>query len=100
MAIKNNIELKGTLIGSIDNTNIELKEFIKIWTDCYIKVESVNSTKSRASIMVEIYDEGVKNKIAVKRLEFTPDLESGHNIIKQAYLHLKTLPEFSGALDV
>lgn len=32
--------------------------------------------------------------------EFTPDLESADNFIKQAYLHLKTLPEFSDAQDV
>ena len=32
--------------------------------------------------------------------QFTPDLESADNFIKQAYEYLKTLPEFSGAIDV
>lgn len=32
--------------------------------------------------------------------EFTPDLESSDNFIKQAYNYAKTLPEFSGATDV
>lgn len=32
--------------------------------------------------------------------EFTPDLESSDNFIKQAYEYLKTLPEFSDATDV
>jgi hypothetical protein len=33
-----------------------------------------------------------------KVYEFTPNLE-GANFIAQAYDHLKTLPEFSGAID-
>jgi hypothetical protein len=33
-----------------------------------------------------------------KEFEFTPDLD-GPNFIKQVYLHLKTLPEFEGAVD-
>jgi hypothetical protein len=32
--------------------------------------------------------------------EFTPDLESADNFIKQAYVYAKTLPEFSAAIDV
>jgi len=32
--------------------------------------------------------------------EFVPDLESADNFFKQAYNHAKTLPEFSGAIDV
>lgn len=32
--------------------------------------------------------------------EFTPNLTSGINFIAQAYLYVKTLPEFQGAVDV
>jgi len=32
--------------------------------------------------------------------EFVPDLESANNFIAQSYIYAKTLPEFSGAVDV
>jgi hypothetical protein len=40
------------------------------------------------------------NEYAGFSFEFAPDLESADNFIKQAYDYAKTLPEFSGAVDV
>ena len=39
-------------------------------------------------------------KMAIYNFSFVPDLQSEDNFIKQAYLYLKTLPEFSAAIDV
>jgi hypothetical protein len=41
-----------------------------------------------------------QNKYADFDFDFTPDLNSADNFIKQAYVYVKTLPEFSGAIDV
>lgn len=47
------------------------------------------------------YDDGKTGEITAKfskAFDFSVDLE-GPNPIKQAYLHLKTLPEFADAID-
>jgi hypothetical protein len=62
--------------------------------DCYIKVESVSATKNIASISVS-FTKGIQ---IVKAYEFVPSLGNS-NFIAQAYDHLKTLPEFAGAVD-
>jgi hypothetical protein len=64
----------------------------------YIKVDQVISTKNISQVIVEAYDEKKENKIQNFYYKFIPNLD-GDNFIKQAYLHLKTLPEFAGAVD-
>ena len=64
--------------------------------DSYIKVESVDACKDNATALVSVSKNGHQYRVA--KYEFTPDLE-GENFIKQAYLHLKTLPEFADAED-
>jgi hypothetical protein len=41
---------------------------------------------------------GSKRNLVSKTYNFQPDL-GGANFLAQAYAHLKTLPEFSGAVD-
>lgn len=63
--------------------------------DAYVKVDTVSGSKEQQKIAV-IISQG-ENEF-VKHYSFTPDLK-GTNFIKQAYEHLKTLPEFEGAVD-
>lgn len=64
---------------------------------CYIKVETVTGTKLKLNIGVSITSPNgpIKNEI----FSFVPDLTSTKNFIAQAYDYLKTLPEFTGAVD-
>jgi hypothetical protein len=76
--------------------------------DCYWKVEVDNGimggkTKLRCRINCfknEAIADTNQNKYADFDFEFVPDLNSADNFIKQAYIYAKTLPEFSGAVDV
>lgn len=61
----------------------------------YIKVDAITGTKDRLGCSVFFTGEKVKFK---RLYEFQPSM-NGENFIKQAYLYLKTLPEFAGAVD-
>ena len=70
-----------------------------ILPNCYIKVDEVSGNKHKVQILVAfiINDEVVDTT----RVSFAPSVaDSSDNFIKQAYEHLKTLPEFAGATDV
>lgn len=63
--------------------------------DAYIKVDCTEGSKFQQSATVSISS---GNRRVAKTYNFSPDLE-GPNFIAQAYEHLKTLPEFEGAVD-
>jgi len=84
MALQKNITTK-------DNFNIDVS-----LKNVYIKVESVNATKNEGTISVSFKNEDYVFQI--KNFLFTPSMGSD-NFIKQAYLHLKSLPEFADAVD-
>lgn len=65
-------------------------------TECYIKVVSVSGDKENVAAKVDF---GAPTIDGTRTYVFAPAME-GYNFIKQAYEHLKTLPEFSGAIDV
>jgi hypothetical protein len=75
---------------------IELDNYQVLIQDVYVKVETVFSSKTKATAVVSYAND--KNKLAQRSFEFQYDL-NGFNPIKQAYLHLKTLPEFADAVD-
>lgn len=62
----------------------------------YFKVNSLTGNKSLISATVV----GISNdtQVYTQGYSFIPDLD-GPNFIKQAYEYLKTLPEFSNAID-
>lgn len=67
--------------------------------DVYWKVMTVTASKSRARAgVVGLIGEGNTVEVSTKVVEFDVSLE-GKNFIAQAYDHIKTLPEFSGASD-
>jgi hypothetical protein len=64
--------------------------------DCYVKVNKVTSDKENATAEV-MSTSG--SAMFLSFYDFAIDL-NGSNPIKQAYEHLKTLPEFAGAANV
>ena len=63
--------------------------------NAYIKVKNVQGGKETVTASVEFSD---GQTALQKQFVFAPNLD-GPNFIKQAYEHLKTLPEFDGAVD-
>lgn len=67
--------------------------------NAYIKVEGVSLIKKdEVSFFVRSYADKNKHPFCEKIYYAAYDLE-GANPIKQAYVYLKTLPEFEGAID-
>lgn len=64
----------------------------------YIKVESISGNKQDLTAVVSFANNESQETVACKKYVFPLDL-NGLNPIKQAYEHLKTLPEFAGATD-
>lgn len=65
--------------------------------DAYIVVHSVEGTKQSLNTVVHLRG---KDIAVTKLFKFKPTVdETSDNFIKQAYLHLKSLPEFAGAVD-
>jgi hypothetical protein len=68
----------------------------------YIRVSSISGNKEATCITVNFYN-NTKNQMKMaqsKAYQFQPSVETdSKNFIAQAYNHLKTLPEFAGAID-
>jgi hypothetical protein len=95
MALQKTIKVSGNASLQSDVFiigNIHLEKQI----NSYIKVSNVNGDKNNIEFIVSYLNDDVQ--IGFKKFNFTPTLE-GENFIKQAYLHLKTLPEFADAVD-
>ena len=86
MAIKKQITLK-------TNFNDDV-----VFDNAYIKVASITGSKNLLSACVEFYKSQNNVLLQTANYGFVPNLD-GNNFIKQAYDHLKTLPEFDGAID-
>jgi len=64
----------------------------------YIRVEGVRIEKDKIQFQVRASVDGIKPHFADFSYECAYLIE-GENPIKQAYEHLKTLPEFAGAME-
>jgi endo-1,4-beta-mannosidase len=69
-----------------------------VFANAYIKVDQQEGTKEKIRFSVDAATQKDGEIIERNVYEFTPNLGGG-NFIKQAYDHLKTLPEFAGATD-
>ena len=69
-----------------------------VFKDAYITVLSATVNRETVSATVEIRAKKGGDIVESQAHFFDHDL-GGSNAIKQAYLHLKTLPEFEGAVD-
>jgi hypothetical protein len=80
------------------NTNIKIYGVDVNFDSSYIKINSISGNKKSMAAFVETLSKVDGCLIESKQYSFDYDL-NGENPIKQAYLHLKTLPEFADAVD-
>ena len=66
--------------------------------NAYIKIDEIKGGKNKIDALFGVYDKQNGNCVKQSVSRFEPVLD-GANFIKQAYQHLKTLPEFAGAQD-
>jgi hypothetical protein len=85
MALQKNIKIE--MCGK----NIE-------FNNAYIKIKNFNGDKNRILFFTKTLNEKDGELITESAYDFDYNI-NGENPIKQAYLHLKTLPEFAGATD-
>ena len=96
MALRKIIEAEGKCLIQTDFGVIE-NGTQKVSFAAYIKVDSVYGDKTHLSANVSFKGE---NNSFSKQYQIPVSVDSGSaNFIAQAYNHLKTLPEFSGAVD-
>lgn len=81
MAIKSNVDFKGVPINN-----------------AYIKICRYQGDKDKLFFDVGIHTKSGEKMIASHGYQCALNLD-GANPVKQAYEHLKTLPEFSNAVD-
>lgn len=72
------------------------------FSDAYAEVVFITTDKTSLDAQVIIYtNEDKSAEIERKSYRIIPDVtDTGKNPFKQVYEHLKTLPEFVGAVDV
>lgn len=74
--------------------------------NAYIRVDRLGGNKNNLDIKVSVYvSDQTQNEgypwVEQYTYSFAPSVETGaENFVKQAYLYLKTLPEFSDAVDI
>lgn len=86
MAIKKTLTL-------VDNFGKNI-EFV----DTYIKIVFISGSKDLLTAEISILEAKDGKMLKSQSFRFSLDL-NGANFIRQAYEHLKTLPEFAGATD-
>lgn len=96
MALQKTIKVSGNASLQSDGFNISNIQVEK-QLNSYIKISNVNGNKKNIEFIVSFLNEGTEIKF--QKFNFTPTLDSEYNFIKQAYIHLKTLPEFADAVD-
>jgi hypothetical protein len=71
-----------------------------VYPDAYIKVASTSVSKITSLAKVVIYENQSGQPIETKEFGFVSNIEdAAPNALKQAYEHIKKLPEFSNATD-
>lgn len=87
---QSHINFNGTLINTGRTEALEVSE--------YVQVQDINGGKLSVVARVFFINEANGSLVREQFYTFTPVLD-GPNFIVQAYAHLKTLPEFAGAVD-
>lgn len=98
MALRINIKAAGPATMHASSGPVKLPS-MEIELDCYARVVSVSGGKDSCDIICMFTDEahGVS---FIRAHSFTPSVAAdAENFIRQAYMHLKSLPEFAGATD-
>ena len=96
MALKKIIQLEGSTFLKTRYGDVKINES-KVAINAYVKIVQVKGDKTEVSATVSFVDAAVSFN---KEYTFTPSVEeNAPNYIKQAYAHLKTLPEFENSED-
>jgi hypothetical protein len=96
MALKKIIELEGDTFLNTPYGSIKTGQS-KIAIATYIKVQNVSGNKNSINANVVFTDDSIQFN---KSYSFSASTDDGApNYIKQAYEHLKTLPEFENSED-
>lgn len=66
--------------------------------DAYLRIDKFSGNKVRCQISVGAYTQQNGTLLDSKEYYFVPAMDGG-NFIAQGYMYLKTLPEFSDAVD-
>jgi len=83
------------------NYEKNIEGFPPVFARSYCKIDRVTATKANAIAFVLYLSEDKSIVLGSKEISFVPSVEDGSkNFISQAYDHVKTLPEFSGAEDI
>jgi hypothetical protein len=86
MALKKTETVSSDIVGDVQ-------------VSCYIKVTMVSADKTNVVSDVLFRKDTAEGAIIKSvRYSFPPNMQ-GENFIKQAYEHLKTLPEFAGYVN-
>jgi len=80
-------------INLIDNFGVSVE-----FKDAYIKVDRIDANKICGTAYIYIFHGTSKKELKRDIQEFNVDL-SGSNFIRQAYEHIKTLPDYTDAID-
>jgi hypothetical protein len=66
--------------------------------DCYVRVTFVESTKESSKVTYGIFNASKEDLLSKREFISSHNLDS-KNFIAQEYDHMKTMPEFAGAID-
>lgn len=97
MALKKIINVSGVAVVEHDGMRLLTGQTVTVQKEIYIRVSHVAGGKNQQTATVTSIEVG-GSTVREDLVTFDPDLD-GPNFIKQAYEHLKTLPEFAGAED-
>jgi hypothetical protein len=94
MALQHTLQIRGN-IAFMSDEGVIVRDETTEHISFYVKVEKVSGDKNQVSGLVSFSSDTLS---FTRNYAFTPNMNND-NFIKQAYLYLKTLPEFSGATD-
>jgi len=65
----------------------------------YIRVKNLAGNKISIMAYIEVLTSAKGTLLRIESMEFAPDMLSADNFVKQAYLHMKAIPEYANAVD-
>lgn len=96
MALKKDFEYENIIHINTPFGDVNVQKSSHVLTDATIRVVEVSGSKTEITALVEIGD---GSKSFTRNYKFVPEMNN-ENFFAQAYMHLKSLPEFAGAIDV
>ncbi|WP_312498304.1 hypothetical protein [Bacillus luti] len=105
MALQKNFELPPGFnvakLENLPNVDVLIKNTPFLILNGYIKVCSVNGDKNLINFDVQYKLNRDSETLLTRGYSFKPSCESGApNFIRQAYMYMKHLDEYTGAIDI